>query len=610
MVLINNLTIDEINAALLHLQRSRSEVVGGTKGNTVNNITVNSSGNGGGYDVDYSSLIKQITDRLSNVETKTSENESNINQQASVNANQQSLIEEIEETLNNLTQSGITQLYFDEQTRTLTIYTTEGQYNTEIPSEEVTMSLTNNVLTFTMGGQTVTVNMPYIPASEKGAAGGVATLDSSGRLPYSQLPESAMEFKGTWNASTNDPHLEDDVGTNGDFDVCTMPGTTTFGPGNTVSFVQNDRVIYDGATSKWVKLLAGQVSSVNNLSGDVVLNGTKVNDDARSGSPTLKNKIDSVDTKASTQVDWNEGNASSLAYIKNKPSIPAAQIQSDWTQTDSTKKDFIKNKIPIWISTTAAQDNMSPIDSVTDGNMRPVTSNAVARGTIQYLGWATYSGNTIGEVIVNAMNSLPIIYNTKDNVYSFRGTWSGKGYFQALISNPRTIGNLKFNVFVQYSTASASMSNTENGDYIIQVLYSASNTPRFSLLYEQQIVTNDMLQEFRSVYTVKVNSQTSRTIPFGNWGVGLCMGNVDGAGNFAFYFARSGANSVAISNLASLGSSFFNATLSGNVVTIGTTNYKITITFNQDYTVTISWAGISQSNFYGRMVFISGNTIF
>ena len=377
MVLINNLTIDEINAALLHLQRSRSEIVGGTKGNTVNNITVNSSGNGGGYDVDYSSLIKQITDRLSSVETKTSENESNINQQANVNANQQSLIEEIEETLNNLTQSGITQLYFDEQTRTLTIYTTEGQYNTEIPSEEVTMSLANNVLTFTMGDQTVTVNMPYIPASEKGAAGGVATLDSSGRLPYSQLPESAMEFKGTWNASTNDPHLEDGTGTNGDFYVCTMPGTTTFGPGNTVSFVQNDRVIYDGATSKWVKLLAGQVSSVNNLSGDVVLNGTNVNYDATSGSPTLKNKIDSVDTKASTQVDWNEENTSSLAYIKNKPSIPAAQIQSDWTQSDSTKKDFIKNKIPIWISTTAAQDNMSPIDSVTDGNMRPVTSNAV-----------------------------------------------------------------------------------------------------------------------------------------------------------------------------------------------------------------------------------------
>lgn len=246
MVLINNLTIDEINAALLHLQRSRSEVVGGEKGNTVNNVTVNSSGNGGGYSVDYSSLIKQITDRLSNVETKTNENESNINQQANVNANQQSLIEEIEETLNNLTQSGITQLYFDEQTRTLTIYTTEGQYNTEIPSEEVTMSLANNVLTFTMGGQTVTVNMPYIPASEKGAAGGVATLDSSGRLPYSQLP-------------------------------------------------------------------AGQVSSVNNLSGDVVLNGTNVNYDGTNNSPTLKSKIDSVDTKASTQVDWNEGNTSSLA---------------------------------------------------------------------------------------------------------------------------------------------------------------------------------------------------------------------------------------------------------------------------------------------------------
>ena len=63
--------------------------------------------------------------------------------------------------------------------------------------------------------------------------------------------------------------------------------------------------------------------------------------------------------------------------LSNKPTIPAAQIQSNWTQTDSTKKDFIKNKIPIWITSGSADDNMSPIDSVTNGSMRPVTSNAV-----------------------------------------------------------------------------------------------------------------------------------------------------------------------------------------------------------------------------------------
>ena len=34
----------------------------------------------------------------------------------------------------------------------------------------------------------------------------------------------------------------------------------------------------------------------------------------------------------------------SYADLKNKPDIPAAQIQSDWTQSDDESADFIKNK--------------------------------------------------------------------------------------------------------------------------------------------------------------------------------------------------------------------------------------------------------------------------
>lgn len=48
--------------------------------------------------------------------------------------------------------------------------------------------------------------------SHLGTANGFASLDENGRVPYSQLPESAMELKGEWNADTNTPHLEDGVG--------------------------------------------------------------------------------------------------------------------------------------------------------------------------------------------------------------------------------------------------------------------------------------------------------------------------------------------------------------------------------------------------------------
>lgn len=115
-----------------------------------------------------------------------------------------------------------------------------------------------------------------LDSTEKGASNGVASLDASGRVPYSQLPESAMEFKGEWNASTNTPQLTDGTGTNGDFYICTVAGTVTFGTGNTVTFAVNDRALYNGATSKWIRLPAGEVTSVNGQTGVVSLGAADV----------------------------------------------------------------------------------------------------------------------------------------------------------------------------------------------------------------------------------------------------------------------------------------------------------------------------------------------
>lgn len=346
MVLINNLTIDEINAALIHLYRSRTEVVGGEKGETVNNVYINNTTNmsGGGQSTDYSQVIASLRERLDSAER-------DIINLETTDTSIESQIAQILEQLEQMSEEGIYDLGFDEGSRQLTIYMQNGdEYTCDITSETVSLTFdsTTNKLTFVMGEQTQEVTLPYINANEKGVAGGVATLDSSGRVPYSQLPESAMEFLGEWDASTNTPQLEDGTGTNGDFYVCVVGGTVNFGtvaePRN-ITFYPNDRVVYEGTSQRWFRLPAGEVRSVNGLSGDVVLDANNINYD---NNTTLKQKIDSI-----------------------------VQVQSDWTETDSTKKSFIKNKIPIWITSGSASDNMQPIDSVTDGEMRPVTSNAV-----------------------------------------------------------------------------------------------------------------------------------------------------------------------------------------------------------------------------------------
>lgn len=101
-----------------------------------------------------------------------------------------------------------------------------------------------------------------------GAPNGLATLDANGRLPASQATETLMSLKGAWSASTNTPHLSDGMSgaVKGDMYISSDTGTVTFGTGNTVSFLPDDRVVYDGA--KWCRWSAGNVRRVCELLPD------------------------------------------------------------------------------------------------------------------------------------------------------------------------------------------------------------------------------------------------------------------------------------------------------------------------------------------------------
>ena len=76
----------------------------------------------------------------------------------------------------------------------------------------------------------------------RGTANGFATLDENGRIPYSQLPESAMELKGYWNAETNTPTLSDGTGNTGDLYIVSVAGTRDLGNGSQ-TFLVGDRVL-------------------------------------------------------------------------------------------------------------------------------------------------------------------------------------------------------------------------------------------------------------------------------------------------------------------------------------------------------------------------------
>jgi hypothetical protein len=116
----------------------------------------------------------------------------------------------------------------------------------------------------------------YIPLTQKAANNGVATLDAGGKIPSSQLPNTVMEFKGNWNASTNTPTLADGSGNSGDVYLVNVAGTQNLGSGSQ-TFAIGDWVLYNGTI--WEKSInSTDVVSVNGQQGVVVLDADDIDD--------------------------------------------------------------------------------------------------------------------------------------------------------------------------------------------------------------------------------------------------------------------------------------------------------------------------------------------
>ena len=95
-----------------------------------------------------------------------------------------------------------------------------------------------------------------------------------GKIPTSQLPTSAMEYLGNWNASTNTPTLIDGTGDNGDVYRVSVAGSQDLGSGS-ISFAVGDWVIYNGTV--WEKSLnSSEVISVNSKTGVIVLDADDI----------------------------------------------------------------------------------------------------------------------------------------------------------------------------------------------------------------------------------------------------------------------------------------------------------------------------------------------
>lgn len=139
-----------------------------------------------------------------------------------------------------------------------------------------------------------------------GQPSGIATLDSFGKVPVSQLPNAIMEYQGMWSAATNTPTLSNTGNAAEDLGnvyKVSAAGSVDFGAG-AISFEPGDYVIL--GASGWEKSdTTDAVASVNGQAGVVVLD----TDDVSEGSSNLyftdsrARAAAVVDSYAGTQTD-------------------------------------------------------------------------------------------------------------------------------------------------------------------------------------------------------------------------------------------------------------------------------------------------------------------
>jgi len=120
----------------------------------------------------------------------------------------------------------------------------------------------------------------FIPASEKGAANGVATLDANGHVPTSQIPALAIT---TPNVVANQAAML--ALTN------VQVGDVAIRTDLNKSFMLSDTD--PTVLSNWVEISAsGQVTSVNGQIGVIVLTAADVNADAAGSSAAVQANLD------------------------------------------------------------------------------------------------------------------------------------------------------------------------------------------------------------------------------------------------------------------------------------------------------------------------------
>lgn len=158
-----------------------------------------------------------------------------------------------------------------------------------------------------------------VDSSKVGVSDGVASLDSTGKVPTTQLPsyvDDVIEVAGIDNAPA--------IGESDKIYIDTLTNRT-----------------YRWSGTAYVEISASDIVTASENNGYIKINGTDVK------------------VYEPVQADWSETDELSPAFIKNKPTIP------DGAVVDSTLSETSTNAVQNKVITAALSDKIDKADSLT-----------------------------------------------------------------------------------------------------------------------------------------------------------------------------------------------------------------------------------------------------
>lgn len=164
-----------------------------------------------------------------------------------------------------------------------------------------------------------------IETSQRGVASGVATLDATGKVPASQLPDAVVGgviYKGTWDASTNTPTIPSASSSNkGFYYVTSISGNTNID--GISDWKLGDWIISNGTA--WEKVdntdavisVAGKTGNVTLVVSDISSLQGILDSKASTNSPTFTGSVTlpattNIGSVSSTEVAYLAGVTSGL----------------------------------------------------------------------------------------------------------------------------------------------------------------------------------------------------------------------------------------------------------------------------------------------------------